>query len=48
MKENKNFIDASLQRLHSLRKSCVMNPSDAADLESPLSVGIQVGVLQPF
>jgi len=25
-----------------------MSPSDAADLESPLSVGMQVSVLQPF
>jgi len=48
MKANGNFSDASLERLHSLRKSCVISPSDAADLESPLSVGIQVSVLQPF
>jgi len=41
MKANGNFSDASLERLHHLlRKSCVMSLSDAADLESPLSVGV--------
>jgi len=41
MKANGNFSDAGLERLHHLlRKSCVMSPSDAADLEWPLSVGV--------
>jgi len=48
MKANGNFSDASLERLHLLRKSCVMRPSDGVYVESPLSVGVQVSVLQPF
>jgi len=48
MKANGNFSDANLERLHSLSISCVMSPSVTADLESPLSVGMRVSVLQPF
>ena len=48
MKANGNFNDANLERLHWLSKSWVMSPSVAADLESPLSVGMRVSVLQPF
>ena len=48
MKANGNFSDANLERLHSLSISCVMSPSVAADLEWPLSVGMQVSALQPL
>jgi len=48
MKTNGNFSDANLERLHSLSISCVMTPSDAVDLEWPLSEGMQVSALQPF
>ena len=48
MKANRNFSDTNLERLHSLSISCVMSPSFAADLGSPLSVGMRVSVLQPF
>jgi len=41
MRVNGNFSDANLEQLHLLRKSCVMSPSDATDLESPLSAGVQ-------
>jgi len=48
MKANGNFSDVSLERLHHfLRKSCVMSPVDAADLEWPLSEGMQVSGLPP-
>ena len=42
-----NFSDASFERLHSLSVSCMMSLIDAADLESLLSVGMQVSGLQP-
>ena len=41
MRASGNLSDANLEWSHSLRKSCVMSPSDAADLESPLSVAMQ-------
>jgi len=47
MRAYKHFSDASLERLHSLSVSCVMSPIDAADLESPLSVSMQVSAPQP-
>jgi len=47
MRANKNFSDASFERLHSLSVSCMMSLIDAADLESLLSVGMQVSGLQP-
>jgi len=34
--------------LHSQSVGCVMSPRDAADLEWPLSEGMQVSALQPF
>jgi len=48
MRENGNFSNASLKQLHSVSISCTMSPNDAADLQSPLIVGIQVSVLQLF
>jgi len=37
MKYIGNFSDASLERLHSVSISCAMSPSDAFDLESPVT-----------
>jgi len=50
IKANGNFSDTSLERLHSVSASCVMSPSDAAYVESLLSIGLgmQVSALQPF
>jgi len=42
-----NFSDARLERLHSVSTSC-MRPSDAADLDSPLGVNVQLSTLQLF
>jgi len=36
MRENRNFSDGSLERLYSVSMNCVMSPSNAVDLESPL------------
>jgi len=33
MRANGNFSDANLERFHSVSISCVMSPSDVADLE---------------
>ena len=42
---NGNFSDTSPERLHSQSEGCVMSPRDAADLEWPLSEGMQVSAL---
>ena len=42
---NGNSSDTSPERLHSQSVGFVMNPRDAADLEWPLSVGMQVSAL---
>ena len=44
---NGNFSDTSPERLHSQSVGCVMSPRDAADLEWPLSEGMQVSALPP-
>ena len=42
---NGNFSDTSPERLHSQSVGCVMSPTDAADLEWPLSESMQVSAL---
>ena len=44
---NGNFSYTSPERLHSQSVGCVMSPKDAADLEWPLSEGMQVSALPP-
>jgi len=44
---NGNFSDTSPEWLHSQSVGCVMCPRDAADLEWPLSEGMQVSALPP-
>ena len=44
---NGNFSDTSPERLHSQSVGCVMSPRDVADLEWPLSEGMQVSALPP-
>ena len=44
---NGNFSDTSPERLHSQSVGCVMSPRNAADLEWPLSEGMQVSALPP-
>ena len=48
IRANGKFSDASPEWLHSVSISCVVRPSDPVDLESPLSVVMQVSALQPF
>jgi len=44
---NGNFSDTSPERLRSQSVGYVMSPRDAADLEWPLSEGMQVSALPP-
>ena len=44
---NVNFSDTSPERLRSQSVGCVMSPRDTADLEWPLSEGMQVSALPP-